>query len=660
MKICAVMKYPPIQGGVSAQCFWLARGLADAGHQVVVVTNAEEVDEEYRLRLLEEDRRWLEYTAPGGGQVRLWNTVPSSLKYLHIPQSKLFVSRLASLATDAIRRHGCELIFSYYFEPYVMASHLASAWTGVPYVAHHAGSDLGRLMNQPDLATAYREIVRRADGMLSKSLLTFLGLGVAPEALYPTPSFYLPRQHFNPEVEPLNLNAHLEDLRRQEPGLVSNPRPVDTSLPTVGIYGKMGEPKGSFDLLAALGKLRREGLRFNFVAVTRGRSMERYFQAVKEQGLEEVTWVLPFMPHWKIARFIRSCTAVCFLERDFPVSGHAPTIPTEVLACGTCLVLSGEIAARQSHEDPLVPGENFLLVEDPRQHETLAAALRRAIEAPDQARQIGLRGAQVRLSRPEHREVVAEYERIFEDVLRRRRGEPSVFTPEERGLTATRPEATLKLVPALRKALGEVAEREVQAWLQSLPPAPSTPVDDALGFCRHIQAKVRQDPAQAKVQEAARFSELLIWQTKWDEEEARAGLFSRLDAVPLAPGISGGGEERQLSGLAPLRSNWLKVARFRSLPPGVAGLEGEAPEEGEYLIAFHKQPNMRGHHFRINRWTAELLERSDGTRTVAELVRELHQRSGKPQEEVIRRILPTLRRFYREGMILFVHPRPAA
>ena len=66
-------------------------------------------------------------------------------------------------------------------------------------------------------------------------------------------------------------------------------------------------------------------------------------KTVEEQGLSEVTWVLPFVAHWKVARFIRACTAVCFLERDFPITFHAPTVPREVLACGTCLVLSGEI-----------------------------------------------------------------------------------------------------------------------------------------------------------------------------------------------------------------------------------------------------------------------------------------------------------------------------
>jgi glycosyltransferase involved in cell wall biosynthesis len=657
MRICAVMKYPPIQGGVSAQCFWLARGLADAGHQVVVVTNAEEVEDDYRLMMTEEDRRWLEYTAPSGGQVRLYNVVPASLKDMHIPQSKLFVSKLASLATDAIRRHGCELIFSYYFEPYGVAAHLASAWTGVPYVFHHAGSDLGRLMNQPDLFTTYREVARRADGVLTKSLLTFLGLGVPPEAIYPTPSFYLPRRYFHPGVEPLELTAHVAELVREAPTSVANHRPLDPSVPTLGIYGKMGEPKGSFDLLAALGKLRREGLRFNFVAVTRGRKMDQYHRAVEENGLGEVTWVLPFMPHWKIARFIRSCTAVCFLERDFPVKGHAPTLPTEILACGSCLILSGEIAARQGYAGQLVPGENVLVVPDPQRHDELAAALRQVIQAPERAAEIGRRGAELQTGSQEHRVVVAEYERIFEDVLRRRRGEPSAFSRKERGITASRSESVLVLSPAVSQVLGKPgAEAAVHAWLRGRPEAEGNPVEDALEFCRHLREQAGSDPAQATLRDAARFTEMSLWLSKFDEQEARAGLFNRLDAVPLTPGVSLG---TSLLGLAPLRGNWLKIGRFRSLPPGIPGLE-EAPADGEQLIVFNKQPNMRGHHFRVNAWTAELLERCTGTETVEELVRHFQRQSGQPREKVTQGVISSLRRFYREGMVLFFRPRPAA
>ncbi len=47
MRICFIGKYPPIEGGVSSHAYWLAKALGKKGHEVHVVTNAQEVEKEY-------------------------------------------------------------------------------------------------------------------------------------------------------------------------------------------------------------------------------------------------------------------------------------------------------------------------------------------------------------------------------------------------------------------------------------------------------------------------------------------------------------------------------------------------------------------------------------------------------------------------------------
>jgi hypothetical protein len=37
LRICLIGKYPPIQGGISAQCYWMCRWLAERGHEIDVV-----------------------------------------------------------------------------------------------------------------------------------------------------------------------------------------------------------------------------------------------------------------------------------------------------------------------------------------------------------------------------------------------------------------------------------------------------------------------------------------------------------------------------------------------------------------------------------------------------------------------------------------------
>jgi hypothetical protein len=106
--ICFVGKYPPIQGGVSAETYWAARGLAEVGHEVFVVTNAAEVDEGYRIRLAPADAQQLAPTVANGGAVRIFRPEPSSGRRMgHIPMANPFVTKLAGMATQVVREFSC-------------------------------------------------------------------------------------------------------------------------------------------------------------------------------------------------------------------------------------------------------------------------------------------------------------------------------------------------------------------------------------------------------------------------------------------------------------------------------------------------------------------------------------------------------------------------
>jgi glycosyltransferase involved in cell wall biosynthesis len=377
MKICILGKYPPIEGGVSVRNYWMARGLAERGHQVYVVTNAPEIENGFRMQLTAEDDKFYEPRFESGGFVKVIATAPVTMNYRYIPWANPFVSRLAALACQTIREHGCEAIYSYYFEPYAVAAHLVSQWTGVPYIVKHAGSDLGRLMNQPDLRTTYEEVLKAADLVVTEPtmLQRFADLGVDPRRIFTGFLFSVFTEFFHPEAPPMELDG-LADY------------------PAIGIYGKVGEIKGSYDLLKALHRLREEGLKFNLLAMTHGweKREDQFHRAVIEQGLEKDTRFLPFVAPWRVPGFIRRCTAVCFLERNFPIVFHGPTIPLEVLACGTCLVVSLEVAKKQMYRDCLMHDLNALIVRDPRNVEELAQQLRLVVTAPERALRIGREG----------------------------------------------------------------------------------------------------------------------------------------------------------------------------------------------------------------------------------------------------------------------------
>lgn len=429
LNICLIGKFFPIQGGVSKDNQWLAYTLARAGHQVHVVTNSDEVESQYRCL------SWSPFPAlppDCAGSMTVHSTSKAERRH-YIPYANPFSSKLAAIATETIRTYHCDLIYTYYLEPYAMAAYMASQWTGVPYGLRHAGSDVGALFQSPELQAAYREVMLAADYIVATpaTYRSFLHLGVPQDKLYFPAGSYLP-EVFSPSAAPLDVNALLTWMHENLP---ADPyydvfrrfaqKAFRPDVPTIGIYGKVGAVKGSLDLVAALGRLKSEGVAFQFLTLTQGTSslLAEFASSIEEHDLTDVTWLLPFLPHWDVPRFLRACTAICFLERDFPIKIHTPLIPQEVFACGRCQVLSHEIAEKQTYREQLQHGTNVFLV-DPHKHEELAALLRTIIQDPVASQQIGQRGHELALEREQF--VAAEegwqrlFPKIFEDVQQRR------------------------------------------------------------------------------------------------------------------------------------------------------------------------------------------------------------------------------------------------
>ena len=133
MKICIIGKYPPIQGGVSTRTYRYAHGLARRGHQVHVVTNADEVGPPFRVHMRDED--WARCEGDyGEGSVTVHWTNPADRQQFHIPMGTPFVSKLSSLAATVATDVAADVIFSYYVEPYAVAGHLAAEMCGLPHI----------------------------------------------------------------------------------------------------------------------------------------------------------------------------------------------------------------------------------------------------------------------------------------------------------------------------------------------------------------------------------------------------------------------------------------------------------------------------------------------------------------------------------------------
>jgi glycosyltransferase involved in cell wall biosynthesis len=422
MKLIQLSKYPPIEGQVSTVSYWLARGLARRGHEVAVVTNADEVEAPCRLWM--EDGGGEAWLAPAfeesGGRVILLNTAPFDRSQFHIPPSNPFITKLTALALRAIRDLGHDLVFSHYLEPYAMAGHLASSLAGVPHVVTHSGSDIGRLLKNPALAPAYLEIIRRATLFVAKNRHAAEATGVAiARGVLP---YAPPDEYFNLDAPALDLNGLMSragQYIRDE--LKWHTREFDPARTTFGVYGKLFEVKGIYDLLSALARLRRAGFDFNLLLMTRWRRGEDTLrECVVAAGLEDRTWLLPFLPNWQVPAFIKLCTAVCYLERRWPMPVHTSIVPREVMACGKCLVISEEVRGGGLYAKHLTHGETCLAVEEPTDIDLLASRLRRVLEEPDDAEAIGRRAHAASFGMSSHTQFITGWEKLFSACLETR------------------------------------------------------------------------------------------------------------------------------------------------------------------------------------------------------------------------------------------------
>lgn len=397
MRICVFGKYPPIQGGVSAQTYWTVAQLAQRGHSLHVITNALEVEPGYRQLYLGNEQQYAS-SFPPNADISIHNTsISSRQSYYHIPFSNPYSHKLFGLGVNLIEETKPDVLFGWYFEPYAMVATVLGQLYDIPVVIKHAGSDIGRLSQNSDLKKAYSWMFQKASAVITVnrdpvvSLLAEMGLPQQKIRL----SFGSKLPNYFHETGKLDIEEYIENATswlfdlKLPADLLERVRVMNTknlrAHPVIGTYGKVGNSKGSYDLIQALGKLANAGCDFNFVTIAAGTdaTLAAYYKALlSNMALAERTWVLPPLPPWRIPMFLNFCDVVCFLERDFPIKFHNPVIPREAIVRGRCLVVSEEIAQRQAFRESLVDGKNIVLV-NPKDVDLLSGKLEHLLRSQE-------------------------------------------------------------------------------------------------------------------------------------------------------------------------------------------------------------------------------------------------------------------------------------
>lgn len=663
MRICLIGKFPPIQGGVSMRTFWAAHALAARGHEVDVVTNAKEVRPPFRMHMREQDWQRCEATY-GSGSVTVHWTDPVDRSQTYIPMASPFVSKLAGIAARRHAERPFDVIHSFYLEPYGVAGYLAAQMTGVPHVVRMAGSDAGRLWRHSQLEVLYDCVLRSAAGVITGSVVAARAVerGVRADRIAFAGGVAVPEDVFTAVGPPLDLAALRTevasdpDLHDLQWGEFAGDRPY------FGAYGKLGEAKGSFALLAALRRLNEAGLDVGLVALAHGPpAVEDRFRAqARDFGLADRILQLPFLPHWRVPEFMRGCLAVCCLEQDFPIGFRTPIVLREVLLCGTCLVAATEVIRKLPGYSRLPHGYGCVAIEDVNDVDTLSKRLAAIVADPAPARQIGARGREFACVLQRAESFPKELERALEAGAA---GRPMrLRVPEPPDVVAAQDETGGRF-RLCQLAAGVIERLDRDAGTALRPPARAEIPD--LPWARELLAAIAQRVADG--------NQTLIGLLPAVQAEIAVAA-AEDDAHATSTGDSGdplfrlrirrwGMTTDELVDLICVRDPCLRVLAFdfdvaelRSVRTA-DDLATAPAARRSYMVAFGRSAGPDGGRrdpLVLDAATARILELSDGTRTASQTIAELNREGHLPEDGIG---LKRIEDLFAHGLILLRNQR---
>jgi hypothetical protein len=451
--------------------------------------------------------------------------------------------------------------------------------------------------------------------------------GVDPGRIVSGGSYILPEEAFTPEGPAIDFGLLRNEIE-QEAGL----RDLlwggfAGDKPHFGIYGKLGDNKGSFALLAAMHRLKLDGLHLGLVALAHGRPAveQRFRERAHELGLTDRILQIPFIPHWRVPEFLRGCLAVCCLEQDFPIGFHSPIIPLEVLLCGRCLVASTEVIRKLPQWDRLPHGYGCVAVNDVNDAEELSGKLAAIVRKPELAAVVGARGRIFARDCQQGLDFPARLERVLEAAARRIApyAASSLAMSDE-----TEPESG-----------GFPLTRIAAAAIVSIAQEPRQTRDrdsHDLAYARHVLAEIESAVVGGKTE-----LQSLALAVEVEIAIARARIEAEaLDGTPADPlfRIDAGEwamDEKALGHLRPVRDSRVRILRFdyditpflkvETLSDFPASVEAGPSYIAVFGNGTPKEPLL------IDRFTARILELSDGTRTASEIVGQLDREFGRTE-----------------------------
>jgi glycosyltransferase involved in cell wall biosynthesis len=600
---------------------------------VHVVTNAREAASPFRIFMRAEDWARCEASA-GAGSVTVHWTDPVDQSQSYIPMASPFVSKLAGTAARVHASTGFDVVYSHYLEPYGVAGHLAAQIMSVPHVVRMAGSDAGRLWRHPQLEMLYDHVLKSAEAVVAVGTVAERAAkrGVAAERIAPGGHFAIPESLFTPDGPRLDLQALRNDVAREPDFRDLLWGELAPGRPHFGVYGKLGERKGSFSLLSALHRLKRSGHDVGLVVLAQGGPgvQERFRKQVSELDLSDRILQLPFIPHWRVPEFLRGCLAVCCLEQDFPIGVHSPIIPREVLMSGTCLVGSTEVIRKLPSYDRLPHGYGCIAIEDVHDIEVLSAQLGMIADYPEAAAAIGRRGHKFASKWQQGMQFPHTLERILSSAAARQ----PVSAAGRRPANGRSAEAEASRFPLT----GLVAAQMADAGLDLHSRSPSE-----LAWAHRVLESIEQSrsAANTRCQTLALAIRTEIAVATAEEDADKAPSTEPVDPLFRLRLKQGALRDGDLASLIPAANAELRVVEFDHDVSEFLGIQSVADfpamvtPRRSYIAVFRRSPHGRREPLLIDALTAEILRLCDGKGTVSDICNAMSPKAEALPEQTV-------------------------
>jgi len=309
MKICMVSKFPPIQGGIASRTYWLARGLAEAGCEITVITNSDCVEKEYKITGCDDHLKSLK-------NIKIYSIGDDNP--WHIPNSHLFTTRLLNSVLEILKLEQFDLIDSGYLVPYGIVAYLAHKITSIPYIIRHGGSDIAKFMNHPEYRTVIEAAIKHASAVITDKTHADL--------------FSL----LNDNV--VILPPYVPDERLFKPSTKKKERSVFAYIGKINYHWH----RRGLDKIVEIFK-ELNSCNYQLLFVAQGLGLENFKKSIENQMIEQISFQ-SFIPPWEIPSLLSSIDYLFHFEIDEPIKSPSNLV-VEALASGVEIITNYDLPA---------------------------------------------------------------------------------------------------------------------------------------------------------------------------------------------------------------------------------------------------------------------------------------------------------------------------